>query len=142
MLLDFPPDMYLLRPGEAPIYGTFPELKKGVLWFISQLPEGEWPIRRDAVAKRFYQSLIGECADPTGKGRYFDERDMFGWYLFLGEAFTDHPWNYEVFFGCHVIPILGRYRPQSRSVAGSGGVRRTCQNGGDRREEPAQCRAL
>ena len=32
---------------------------------------------------------------------------MFGWYLFLGESFTDHPWNYEVFFGCRVIPILG-----------------------------------
>jgi len=106
-LLDFPPDMYLLRPGEPPVYGTFLELKTGVQWFISQLPEGEWPIRRDAVAKRFYHSLSGEYPDPTGKGRYFDERDMFGWYLFLGEAFTDHPWNYEVFFGCHVIPILG-----------------------------------
>jgi hypothetical protein len=106
-LLDFPPDMYLLRPGEAPFYGTFPELRKGVQWFISQLSKGEWPIRRDAVAKRFYKSLIGECPDPTGKGRYFDDRDLFGWYLFLGEAFTDHPWNYEVFFGCHVIPILG-----------------------------------
>ena len=32
---------------------------------------------------------------------------MFGWYLFLGEAFNDHPWNYEVLFGCRVIPILG-----------------------------------
>jgi len=64
-------------------------------------------IRRDAIAKRFYQSLIGEVADPTGKGRYFDNEDMFGWYLFLGEAFTDHPWNYEVFFRCHVIPVLG-----------------------------------
>jgi hypothetical protein len=106
-LLDFPPDMYLLRPGEAPLYGTFPELKRGVQWFISLLREGEWPIRRDAIAKRFYRSLIGEFLDPTGKGRYFDERDIFGWYLFLGEAFTDHPWNYEVFFGCHVIPILG-----------------------------------
>jgi hypothetical protein len=78
-----------------------------VQWFISQLPEGEWPVRRDAAAKRFYQSLIGECSDPTGKGRFFDERDMFGWHLFLGEAFTDHPWNYDVVFGCHVIPILG-----------------------------------
>jgi hypothetical protein len=53
-LLDFPPDVYLLRPGEAPIYGCFPELKKCVQWFISQLPSGEWRMRRDAVAKRFY----------------------------------------------------------------------------------------
>jgi hypothetical protein len=120
-LLDFPPDMYLLRPGEAPFYGDFPELKKGVQWFVSQLPEGDWPARRDAVAKRFYQSLIGEYADPTGTGRYFDGKDMFGWYLFLGEAFTDHPWNYEVFFGCHVIPILaaiGRNLEVLREVEG------------------------
>jgi hypothetical protein len=26
--------------------------------------------------------------------------------LFLGEAFTDHPWNYDVCFGCRVIPLL------------------------------------
>jgi hypothetical protein len=44
-LLDFPPDMYLLRPGEAPFYGDFPELKKAVQWFISLLPEGDWPMR-------------------------------------------------------------------------------------------------
>ena len=76
-------------------------------WFIAQLPEGEWPARREDVAKRFYQSLVGECTDLDPKGRYFNDRDMFGWYLFLGEAFNDHPWNYEVLFGCRVIPILG-----------------------------------
>jgi hypothetical protein len=105
-LLDFPPDMYQLRPGEPPLYGAFPELTKCVQWFISQLPTGEWPPRREAVAKRFYQTLVHEFDDPTGEGRYFDNRDMFGWYLFLGEAYTDHPWNYEVTFGCRVIPIL------------------------------------
>jgi hypothetical protein len=57
-------------------------------------------------SKRFYQSLVGEFADITGKGRFFNDKDLFGWYLFLGEAFTDHPWNYEVIFGCRVIPIL------------------------------------
>ncbi len=41
-LLDFPPDMYQLRPGEAPLYGPFPQLKKAVQWLISLLPEGEW----------------------------------------------------------------------------------------------------
>jgi|SRR5580704_1173601 hypothetical protein len=93
-LLDFPPDMYRLRPNEAPYYGTFPDLKKCVQWFVSLLPKDEWPARRDTVAKRFYQCLVGEFDDETGRGRYFDDRDMFGWYLFLGEAFTDHPWNY------------------------------------------------
>jgi hypothetical protein len=33
---------------------------------------GEWVARREAVAQRFYQSLIGEV-DPTDEGRYFDE---------------------------------------------------------------------
>ena len=106
-LLDFPPDMYRLRPNEAPYYGTFPDLKKCVQWFVSLLPKDEWSARRDTVAKRFYQCLVGEFDDETGRGRYFDDRDMFGWYLFLGEAFTDHPWNYELMFGCRVIPILG-----------------------------------
>jgi hypothetical protein len=105
-LLNFPSDMYHLRDGEAPMYGEFPDLRRCVQWFIGQLPKEEWPVRRDIVAKRFYQSLVGEFTDITGKGRYFDDKDLFGWYLFLGEAFTDHPWNYEVVFGCRVVPIL------------------------------------
>jgi hypothetical protein len=106
LLADFPPDMYCLRPGEEPMYGSFPDLKKCVQWFVSLLPPSEWARRRDAVARRFYQSLVGEFKDLSGKGRFFNDRDMFGWYLFLGEAFTDHPWNYEVSFGCRVIPML------------------------------------
>jgi hypothetical protein len=78
-----------------------------VQWFIEQLPNNDWPKRREAVGRLFYQSLVGERADLDPKGRFFNEKDMFGWYLFLGESFTDHPWNYEVFFGCRVIPILG-----------------------------------
>jgi hypothetical protein len=78
-----------------------------VQWFIEQLPNNDWPKRREAVGRLFYQSLVGERADLAPKGRFFNEKDMFGWYLFLGESFTDHPWNYEVFFGCRVIPILG-----------------------------------
>ena len=107
LLADFPPDMYCLRPGEQPLYGTFAELKKCVQWFITQLPEGDWPTRRAAVARLFYQSLVGERTDLDPRGRYFNDKDMFGWYLFLGEAFTDHPWNYEVVFGSRVVPILG-----------------------------------
>jgi hypothetical protein len=106
LLAEFPSDMYCLRPGEEPIYGSSPDLKKCVEWLVSLLPPGEWTGRRDAVARRFYRSLVGELKDLSGKGRLFNDRDMFGWYLFLGEAFTDHPWNYEVSFGCRVIPIL------------------------------------
>ena len=105
-LLDFPADMYELRPGEKPLYGDFPDLRKCIQWFKTLISEAEWKDRRDKVAKRFYQSLVGELQDPTGIGRFFDDRDKFGWYLFLGEAFTDHPWNYEVVFGSRVIPVL------------------------------------
>jgi hypothetical protein len=98
--------MYQLRPGEKPQYGDFPDLKKCVEWFKTLITDTEWKDRRDKVAKRFYQALVGELQDTTGVGRFFDDRDKFGWYLFLGEAFTDHPWNYEVGYGCRVIPIL------------------------------------
>ena len=99
--------MYELRPGEDPLYGDFPDLKKCVEWFKTLITEADWKDRRDKVAKRFYQALVGELNDPTGIGRYFDDLDKFAWYLFLGEAFNDHPWNYEVVFGCRVVPILG-----------------------------------
>jgi hypothetical protein len=107
LLTDFPPDMYCLGPGDQQLYGTFPDLRKCVQWFIAQLPEGEWPARRDAVARVFYQTLVGERIDLDPKGRFFNDRDMFGWYLFLGEAFNDHPWNYEVIYGSRVVPVLG-----------------------------------
>jgi len=103
-LLSFPDDMFNLRPGEAPMYGELPELKRAVDYFKSLMTVDQWTKRREAVATRFYNSLIGELNDPTG--RYFDEDDSFGWYLFLGEAFNDHPHNYEVVYGCRVIPIL------------------------------------
>lgn len=105
-LLDLPTDMFHLRPGEKPLYGEFSDLKKGVAWFKSLMTDAEWVDRREKIAKRFYQSLVGELEDPTGMGRFFDERDMFGWHLFLGESFNDHPWNYEVMFGCRVVPVF------------------------------------
>ena len=105
-LLDFPPDMFALRPGEVPMNGDFPELKKCVQWFKELMPKNEWVKRRETVAKWFYQSLVGEFVDPSGLGRFFNDRDQFAWYLFLGEAFTDHPWNYEPVYGCRVIPVL------------------------------------
>jgi hypothetical protein len=78
LLADFPPDMYCLRPGEEPLYGAFPDLKKSVQWFIAQLLEGDWLKRREAVTRLFYQSLVGERADLDDKGRFFNQKDMFG----------------------------------------------------------------
>ncbi len=103
------------------MYGEFPELKAAVQWFISLMPEGDWSARRLATAKWYYETLINQSGDPSGKGRFYNERDLIGWYLFLGEAFTDHPWNYELIFGCHVVPILaaiGRNLDLLKSVAG------------------------
>ena len=104
--LNFPADLFHLRPGEKPLYGESPDCKRAVNYFKSLITEAEWTTRRAAVAKQFYQGLIGEDADPSGKGKYFDDRDLFGWYLFLAEFFTDHPWNYEIIYGCRVIPIF------------------------------------
>jgi len=101
----FPADLFHLRPDEKPLYGEYPNLKRGVDYFKSLLNEGAWEARRAAIAMRFYQSLIGEI-DPADKGKYYDDRDLIGWYLFLGEAFTDHPWNYEIYYGCRIIPVL------------------------------------
>jgi hypothetical protein len=104
--LNFPADLFHLRSGENPMYGESPDCKRAVGYFKSLISDEEWISRRAAVAKRFYQGLIGEDVDPSGKGKYFDDRDLFGWYLFLAEAFTDHPWNYEIIFGCRIIPIF------------------------------------
>ena len=88
------------------MYGDFPDLRRGVEYFKSLMTVEVWESRRAAIAKRFYQMLISEAADPEGKGKFFDDRDLFGWYLFLGESFTDHPWNYEITHGCRVIPVI------------------------------------
>jgi hypothetical protein len=104
--LNFPSDLFHLREGEQPMYGDFPDLRRGVEYFKSLMTAEAWESRRAAIARRFYQMLISEAADPDGKGKFFDDRDLFGWYLFLGESFTDHPWNYEVTHGCRVIPII------------------------------------
>lgn len=102
--ISFPKDMFHLRHGEQPLYGEQPDLRQAVDYFKSLLKEGEWEGRRAAIATRFYQSLIGER--PTEKGTYYDDRDLFGWFLFLGEAFNDHPWNYEIYYGSRVVPVL------------------------------------
>lgn len=104
--INFPDDMFSLRPGEVPRYGDFPDLRRAVAWFRSFMFETEWIKRRERVARRFYELKIGDIEDKTGKGRYFDESDTFAWQLFLAEGFTDYPWNYEPSFGCRVVPVF------------------------------------
>jgi hypothetical protein len=90
------------------MYGNDPMIKRYADHLKEILGEDEWVDRREKVARRFYQSLVGEMDDPSGKGKFFNERDMFGWYLFLAEAFNEHPQNYEVNFGSRVLPIFAR----------------------------------
>lgn len=103
---EFPPHMFEILPGETFHYGDLPELRAGVGYFRDLIGRDEWKRRREAAAWRFYRSLVGELQNPVGEGRYYGLEDLFGWYLFLGEAYTDHPQNYEVFYGCRVVPIL------------------------------------
>lgn len=113
--------MFERLPNEPFHYGEFPELSAGVAYFRDLIGTENWIERREAAAWRFYRSLVGEFEDPTGEGRFYGLDDLFGWYLFLGEAFTDHPQNYEVFYGCRVVPILaaiGRDRDLIPSING------------------------
>ncbi|MGO7347826.1 transposase [Rhizobium ruizarguesonis] len=120
-LLEFPDDLYELGPDEPALFGHNADAKRYVEHLKSVMGDKEWRVRRDAAAKRFYRSLVGEQADPTGKGKFYDSSDVFAWYLFQGEAFNDHPQNYEVVSGCRVIPVLaalGRNLEKLQQVGG------------------------
>lgn len=66
----------------------------------------EWIKRPDRTAKRSYQSLIGEQLDPTGASRFYDG---LTWHLALGEAFNNHPKNFEVVSACRVMPLFSAH---------------------------------
>lgn len=101
--LQFPPDFFDPpdpRPDEWP---DNPELRRAVDWFKSFIPPHQWVQRRERAARRLYLSAMGI---GDGDGRFFDAKDGFGWYLFLGEALLDHIGNYDYVFGSRVIPVL------------------------------------
>lgn len=118
---ELPPHMFERLPGEFFHYGDFPELSAGVAYFRDLMGDEQWATRREAAAWRFYRSLVGEQHDPSNEGRFYGLEDLFSWYLFLGEALTDHPQNYEVFYGSRVVPILaaiGRNRDLIPQISG------------------------
>ncbi|MEM7291082.1 MAG: hypothetical protein AAF412_12055 [Pseudomonadota bacterium] len=88
---EFPPHMFERLPNEPFHYGDFPELSAGVGYFRELIGNKAWEERREAAAWRFYRSLVGQEIDPKDEGRFYGLKDLFGWYLFLGEALTDHP---------------------------------------------------
>lgn len=107
--LDFTDDMFHLREGEKNFLGDDEDVRRATEYFKNLAGKEEWEKRRLATAKHFLNGLAGIAT--TGKGEYFQSNDIFAWYLFLAEAFNEHPWNYEYFSGARVIPIfasLGR----------------------------------
>lgn len=121
LLSAFPDDMFRRLPNEPFHYGDFPDLSAAVEYFRNLIGEQEWRTRREAAAWRFYETLVGKVASVADDGRHYRLADLFAWYLFLGEALTDHPQNYEVFYGSRVVPILatiGRNLELSKAIGG------------------------
>lgn len=106
------------RPDDWPDH---PDLRRAVDWFKGFIPLAEWKARREAAAQRLYAAATGEIKDPSGKGRFFEKKDTFGWYLFLADAFLDHIWNYDYIYGSRVVPVIqaiGRDLPLLQKVNG------------------------
>jgi hypothetical protein len=100
-----PPGAFGPPAERGQTWPDYPDLRRAVDWMKSLVGENEWQARRDAAFIRFYGAAVGLPPDD-GKGRYFDDSDTFGWYLFLADAFLDHVWNYEPMFGSRVVPVF------------------------------------
>ena len=127
-----------LRP---PGWPENPDIRRAVDWFLTFLDPEEWKRRRFAALQHFVDAASGEVsADPNGKGRFFDERDQFAWYLFLAQAVLDHPTIYDFTFGPRVMPIMaaiGRNFDLLQGVKGvEGRVRRMI---GQEKGQPNAC---
>lgn len=100
---DFFEEMLKQKPGD---WTDDPDVRTGVDWLLSFVPKEEWERRRFNALSDFIAAATGRPADPSGKGRFFNDRDRFAWYLFLGQAYLDYPTVYEAVYGSRVIPVL------------------------------------
>lgn len=97
------------------------DVRRAVDWFTSFLKPMDWKRRRFAAFTQFVEAATGELKEPTDKGRFFDEKDRFAWYLLLGENWLQRPMFYDTVFGSRVIPVLiaiGRNVDALKSVSG------------------------
>ncbi len=106
MPIEFPPDFFDPPTERPPNWPDDPDIRHGLEWLKSFMTEAGWKARRRTAAERLYNAALQQIRNPTDKGRFFEESDTLGWYLFLGEAFLDHIENYEPMFGARVVPIL------------------------------------
>ncbi len=96
-----------------------PDLRRAVDWLKGYVGD-DWPRRRLAAFARLHASAVGDDGFDE-KGQFFDTGDTLGWYLFLGEAYLDHAWNFEPMYGSRVIPLLkaiGRSLPLIQGISG------------------------
>lgn len=94
---------------------------RAVEWFTSFLTPQEWEKRRFSAFQNFMNTATGEKIEKSGKGRFFDERDRFAWYLLLAENWLKRPIFYDYSFGSRVIPIfisIGRNLDALKKVYG------------------------
>src|ERR1700691_2652978 len=96
--LVIPPEAFGSPTERDKTWPDYPDLRRTVDWLKGFMGPSEWRTRRDAAFIRLYGAALGLPAHD-GKGRYFNDTDTFGWYLFLADAFLDHAWNYEPMFG-------------------------------------------
>jgi len=98
-----------------------PDLRRAVDWLLTFLQADDWRHRRFATLRHFLDTVTGSRPDRSAKGRFFNDKDQFAWYLFLGQAYLDHPTIYDHIFGSRVIPVLtsiGRNLELLKDVAG------------------------
>lgn len=118
--LTIPAEAFGPPPERDELTPDNPDVRRAVDWLKSYLAPQDWLERRAAAFTRLYAAAYGLPAQDK-RGRFFDDADAFGWYLFLADAFIDHPWNYEPMFGSRVVPLfaaLGRDLDLLKSVHG------------------------
>lgn len=116
-----------------------PELRAAVDWLLSFIPPEEWKQRRFAALRHFVDAASGSSPDPSGKGRFFDDRDRFAWYLFLGQAVLDHPVFYDYMYGSRVVPVFTAIGRNLELLRGVTGVEARVRRMVGPREEPTEC---